>query len=708
MIYFKTDRGVLHQGHVMDVLKEMADESVHCCITSPPYWGLRDYGIEGQVWDGDWRDHCEHVWGEEISLKGKSNWDTFDDYRKEYDKPHGGQGKMNAGKDGSQGQFCQHCNAWKGSLGLEPTPELFISHIVQVFREVKRVLYKSGCIFVNLGDSYWGSGQGSGHDEFTKNAGRKTATYGVVKGHSLGKHQVYKPKDLCGIPWRVALALQADGWYLRSAMPWVKRSAMPESCTDRPASALEYMFLLAKSQHYFFDMDAIRISLQQSSVERAKHGWNGTMVFNEDGKEMRSQPDPVDKMGDRWCPPTGRNFRNTDFFKWSVLDDLEKQNMQCMPDNQADNGFLFRQNRKAGSTSRLQNMLSDIPTQVCKQPKDTPEISKESTGASETELQAKQSLLFNTQSKTKRVGEVQDISEELLENGKRQREESDTESQKAGSNNGGDCGPNGQTMEMDKDGLRESVRLLQPTDETDNDGSHSTSEQGWNTHNEQHSSCVPVVQQQEEHQDGVRVDAPSDKLYQQKPIYTSSPTAPFGMISTEDELIGLDVNPQAMKEAHFATFSTKLVEPCLKAGTSEKGCCPECLAPWERVIERIGGPPKGDHRARPDFDENCKTAHKTGTVAGSALSKIYAKYGYAESKTIGWKPGCECYGFHLKPLHLDPVLPCTVLDPFFGSGTVAIVAEKHRRNWIGIELSTDYCDLAKDRIEQATKQRRLF
>jgi DNA modification methylase len=148
---------------------------------------------------------------------------------------------------------------------------------------------------------------------------------------------------------------------------------------------------------------------------------------------------------------------------------------------------------------------------------------------------------------------------------------------------------------------------------------------------------------------------------------------------------------QPLPMAHFASMPEALVEPCIRAGTSQEGYC-ECGKPWVRVIKRIGGPPQGNHRQRDDFDENCKTAHKTGTVAGSALSKIYAKYGYAENKTIGWQPSCNCKN--------STKAPGVVLDPFIGSGTVGLVAKKLNRNYIGIELNPSYIEIAEKRLSQ--------
>ena len=199
---------ILH-GDVLDKLQEIESESIQCVVTSPPYWGLRDYGIEGQ-------------------------------------------------------------------LGLEATPELYVEKMVKVFREVKRVLKNDGTVWLNLGDSYNGSGKAGNknseyykkHTEFGKPAKNKDKI-GIptnVKG--------LKPKDLVGIPWRVAFALQADGWWLRQDIIWHKPNPMPESVTDRCTKSHEYIFLLTKSAKYFYDADAIREPVSAVSLKRAEYGWD--------------------------------------------------------------------------------------------------------------------------------------------------------------------------------------------------------------------------------------------------------------------------------------------------------------------------------------------------------------------------------------------------------------------------------------------------
>ena len=202
------------QGDCLELTKAMPDQSVHCCVTSPPYWGLRDYGHEDQ-------------------------------------------------------------------RGLEKTPDEYVEGMVSVFREVRRVLRDDGTLWLNLGDSYAGSGKGLYADGNSYNEGAKQKTnvgsigvrMNTVEGDAGHTHGVkpppgFKPKDLVGIPWRVAFALQADGWYLRQDIIWAKPNPMPESVRDRCTKSHEYIFMLSKSPRYHYDSDAVAEPVASSSVYR--------------------------------------------------------------------------------------------------------------------------------------------------------------------------------------------------------------------------------------------------------------------------------------------------------------------------------------------------------------------------------------------------------------------------------------------------------
>jgi len=201
-------------------------------------------------------------------------------------------------------QFCRKCNAWRGNLGLEPSIELYVEHLVEIFREVRRVLRKDGTVWLNLGDSYAGSNCGS--NDYRPDGASLSKSDAKYKGQRPGLSGL-KPKDLCMIPARVALALQADGWYLRSDIIWAKRNCMPESVTDRPTKSHEHVFLLTKSKRYYYDADAIREAKAPSTIQDTRG--------NSDGKRRnRGYPGNASVGGTNLGGPTnGRNKRDVWF-----------------------------------------------------------------------------------------------------------------------------------------------------------------------------------------------------------------------------------------------------------------------------------------------------------------------------------------------------------------------------------------------------------
>jgi DNA modification methylase len=365
---------------------------------------------------------------------------------------------QNKGNNGKVGQpyraVCGKCGARRvdAQLGLEPDPDAYVAALVAVFREVKRVLRNDGTAWLNLSDSYandakWGGSTAGKHAKGLHGCdfiGRNRTQTGLAG------------KNLVGIPWRVAFALQDAGWILRSDCIWSKPNPMPESVRDRPTRSHEYIFLLSKGPQYFYDADAIRE------------------------------------------PHRDRN----------VVDGVY-------------------QNRKA----------------------------------------------------------INRVEWEPRE----------------------------------KDGLaRESFRM-------------------------------------------------TDREYN-----------PAGRNRRSVWEIATEPYP----EAHFATFPTKLVEPCLLSGTSARGCCPACGAPYTRAVERTAAPAsshKGSY-----FDRG-----KTG-VNGNGRVQSGERF---EKATTGWRAGCACADAG------DPI-PCTILDPFCGSGTVSLVARKHGRHSWGIDLSAAYLELARERLGQ--------
>jgi len=435
--------------------------------------GLRDYGTA--TWEGG-KDGCDHM-GKPMRTTGglRDGWDSKNGTLPEQMK--------SAEKRTPYKETCGKCGAKRidNQLGLEKTVEEYIKNTVIWAREVWRVSRTDGCFFLNLGDSYagsWGnSGSRDGGQRSINNErlDRKAWDNHTERPASSFKQNGLKPKDLCEIPSDVVRALRADGWYLRSRMPWVKRSAMPESCTDRPASALEYMFLLTKSSKYYFDMDAIR------------KGVTGNAHAGRKDEELSPRYGANDMGGHNqrsgtWKQsylPNSRNFRNTDLFYQSLEE-------------------------------------------------------------------------------------------------------------------------------------------------------------------------------------------------------------PHGAIFCGEEMVGLDVNPQAYSEAHFATFPDWLVTPLIKAGTSEKGACPECGTPWERMVEEL--------QEYKEWTKSQRYYGKGGKGSAFREAKTNSKNVPQKSKTIGWQPTCKCG-------HKEPV-PCVVLDPFGGSGTTKNVADRLGRRGIMCELKMEYIEMAKKRCYQ--------
>lgn len=371
---------------VIDGLRSLPEKTVHCVVTSPPYWGLRDYGIEGQI-------------------------------------------------------------------GLEPTPEEYLEKMVKVFREVKRVLRDDGTLWLNIGDSY-ANAQPRGRME--DQGDLSTGDHGELIPKRDWSCWSLKQKDLVGMCWRVAFALQSEGWYLRSDIIWAKPNPMPESITDRPTRSHEYVFLFAKSARYFYDAYAVR-EKQDQETRYANTFRHGRYVQN--------------------CAFSGNIKPPGELLPYKELD-----------------GFFGRNRRDVWTIA------------------------------------------------------------------------------------------------------------TQPT-----------------------------------------------------------------------------------PEAHFATFPEALVEPCIKAGTSERGCCSVCGAPWIRAVE------KGTSE-RPNGDQLEEFNHKRGIAPLPGQARNRWSGGDIPVKpqlSVDWQPSCTCNA---------ETVPCVVLDPFGGSGTVAKVARDLNRDAVLIEINPAYVEIARRKL----------
>jgi len=272
--YFKDNSVTIYHGDARHM--DLPDNSVQCVVTSPPYWGLRKYsGLPDLIW-GD--NHCEHQWGE-VAPAGYRSSDT---------NPGKLQSIATQNRDGLTSSTCSICGAWNGQYGLEPTPELYIEHTLEFLREIRRVLRKDGVVFWNIGDSYWGGKGQSGQPELgVKTQARRDEgkTIQSPAGQlemstrpSDGKHNILKPKDLCLIPFRVAIAAQEDGWWVRSVIIWSKPNPMPESVTDRPTESHEYILMLTKSAKYYWDMEAVREPALPDSYRTYRPMTSGAMA----------------------------------------------------------------------------------------------------------------------------------------------------------------------------------------------------------------------------------------------------------------------------------------------------------------------------------------------------------------------------------------------------------------------------------------------
>jgi len=230
-------------------LAEIEEGSVQCCITSPPYWSLRRYGDAAEmVFGGD--AGCEHEWGQHIVNRRGAGGE------REYGSSDSGVGRGPAPELPSS-NICSLCGCWRGQFGLEPTPEMYVEHMLDFLRAIWRVLRDDGTLWLNLGDSYASQG-GAKTEASYASAGTGNSANRTLRVDARRPPGGLKPKDLVMIPFRVALAAQADGWWVRSVIIWSKPNPMPESVRDRPTTAHEYVFLLTKSKTYFYDADAIR------------------------------------------------------------------------------------------------------------------------------------------------------------------------------------------------------------------------------------------------------------------------------------------------------------------------------------------------------------------------------------------------------------------------------------------------------------------
>jgi DNA modification methylase len=258
-------------GDVRQRLAEIETRSVQCVVTSPPYWGLRDYGTATWI---DGSEECDHQ-GKPLATRANVNKNTGN-----------GPDKKNAEIAEFYRETCGKCGASRqdDQIGLEQTPGEYVAEMVKVFDDVHRILADDGVLWLNLGDSYASFRDGKATPDTTRNGSTGTL---VSKGSASNRmassfaNSPVKHKDLVGIPWRVAFALQEAGWYLRQEIIWHKPNPMPESVTDRCTKSHEHIFLLTKSSRYFFDAEAIKEPAKWADDKR-----NGSGRLTYDGKRQ--------------------------------------------------------------------------------------------------------------------------------------------------------------------------------------------------------------------------------------------------------------------------------------------------------------------------------------------------------------------------------------------------------------------------------------
>jgi DNA modification methylase len=609
-------------------------------------WGLRDYGTG--LWDGGDPD-CDHKTRErgemkaDVASKGYNPGSNFANYQAGYES--GDTFKDVCGKCGAT-----HVDQ---QLGLEPTPEQYVANMVDVFREVRRVLRRDGTCWVNLGDTYNSRLDGShgGWNGSSPNPQRTKNDGATQKPQYAGK-----PKDLVGIPWRVAFALQADGWYLRSDIIWSKPNPMPESVTDRPTKAHEYVFLLTRSPRYFFDAEAVREAYAPASEDRYRYAFGGKKAealieADKNGMGVRTrtvgmleyhgptrEPDPTLDGSDGEAPrgPDGRRATHV---------------------QGADGSLQHRDGERWPNGGRNIRSVWEIATEP---------FSARALGGDNGRTTSPDCPVHGVRRRP--VSAVPDDEPQGVSDSPHTRNSDDRPA-------------------------REPVAAPDATEPSP--GEDPESESSATPHN---SGMSRTAGQSEPHGTAAAPLAADT-------AYTSTPPALFatsdhtresksaaGSVEGEPDS---DPSAQTLSRTagssctckytdHFAVFPTALVSRCIKAGTSERGCCPECGAPWERLTTQDRVPHwKGGHKGMIG-----------GTARGGVEDKSDEPRTSVVTTTTGWAPSCDHY------YHTAPAVPCTVLDPFMGSGTVALVARRLGRRSIGIELNPEYAALCARRLQQ--------
>ena len=558
-------------GDAREVLAGMEAGSVHCVVTSPPYWSLRAY------------------------LGGE------------------------------------------GMIGMEPTWEEHLDNLLAVFRQVWRVMRDDAVLIVNYGDAY---------------------SSGNVSGG-------LPPKNLMMMPSRFAIAMQEDGWTLRSMIPLLKLNPMPESVTDRPTNAVEYFFLFSKRANYFWDAVAVRTPMSEASVARlSQPSFDQQQGGPKDSKTgNRSHRKTLENLKRRTDKQRGHGRRHDGFNdRW---DAMSKEEQQAGGANMRNYIISSTKPFKGWTgTYRLVHVASDgasgdtmrITSQDCPHHADHPDrVPNAFCGervADET------SRILDTHGRPFRVQRSGLVPIDQRSEHWTAAENSDFWSLT--------CVPTAtphSTASHRMDRAQQTNSACSASGEShDRTGGKSESPASFAPHGYTPDSRNELGGSGE-HPSGQTADRTAD---------ISSCSCSHYEIHTESV-------------SHFATFNPEWIEPFILAGTSAKGCCPECGAPWTRKVKKSVSFESGSGRSGNPI------SGKWGDTEQTTSGTYDIRRGPVMSqKTLRWEPSCECKAG--KPV------PCTILDPFGGAGTTALVADRHQRDAVLIEISEEYAELARQRI----------
>jgi len=621
--YFQTELGLLYQGDVLDILRQLSNKSVQMCVTSPPYWGLRDYGTA--KWEGG-DENCKHIGMESRCISG-------------------GQGKQYT-NEGSNRVFSGDCicgaKRIDNQIGLEKTPEEYVAKMVEVFREVRRVLRDDGVCFINLGDSYMGSG-GPGSQYDNKAIGQYKEGFHKYKNPNRKVMNGLKPKDLCGIPWRVAFALQQP-YRVSSCVKsevdkaWLAAMFDGEGCIG----IRRFDSYRKEKQQVYQDGFVVYTVVTNSDIELLDRCVEITGIGKVRPKQRAGDTDGrgiVSRRDSYGWRPEGNAAIKVIRSIYSHL--IAKRKQACI-------AFTLDLLNKNGHGSR--SVPKDVQEKktylwglikACNQrrPVDLPDWIQEPKEEIEPGWYLRSDIIWH---------KPNPMPESVTDRPTKSHEYLFLLSKQA-------------KYYYDAEAIREPLSESTLADSRNATGRHTQGDKHGTKYDEWESKQKPSWYRAK-----VFVNPMNGR--NKRSVWTIA-THPF-------------------PGSHFAVFPEKLIEPCILAGTSEKGCCPDCGKPWERVVEKgelIGKDRGGNYKGR-NID---RLVHTNPGKPGMSY----------ETKTTNWQPTCSC--------GKEPI-PCVVLDIFFGAGTTGLVCEKLNRRWIGIELSEAYCKIAAKRIDNATKQRRLF